>query len=387
MRFINDLFNRANQKKEKEIIRHKRHLDLAEQIAMESMVLLKNEGDLLPLNEQLSYALIGPYSDTKKTNGPWAGHGDNAFNHTLYETLTKENIHIIFNKATETPAFSDEELKQIKKADILIIALGENEYESGEAHAKAHIKLPRKQEDFIAFAKQLNKKVITLLYHGRPFDLTNIMQTDALLDVYYLGSRAHEAIAKTMVGKNNPSGKLTMTYPKTVGQIPIYYNHLNTGRPKEPHVFNEYVSYYLDEDNEPLFPFGYGLSYATFDYENLETDKTIFKIDESVHVFIDVTNVSDYDGYETVQLYIRDLVGLYARPVKELKAFKKVWINAHQKKTISFELTHKDLSYYDIKGNHLLEPGDFEIMVGPNARDTKKVLITLVEENNYDIKK
>ncbi len=381
-----DPYAGADPVKEQAIIRQKNHLDMAEQVAMESMVLLKNNNHLLPLDKQLTYALIGPYSETKRTNGPWAGHGDNALNHTLNETLSKEGVQIIFNKATETPVFSQAEIKQIKMADILLIALGENEYESGEAHAKAHIKLPRNQEKFMTFAKQLKKKTITLLYHGRPFDLTNIMDTDALLDVYYLGSRAHEAIAKTMVGKHNPSGKLTMTYPKTAGQIPIYYNHLNTGRPKEPDIMNEYVSFYLDEDNEPLFPFGFGLSYATFEYSNLVIDKIKFNQNEAVCVSIDIANNSNYDGYETVQLYIRDLVGLYARPVKELKAFKKVWIAAHHKQTISFELTYKDLTYYDIKGNRRLEPGEFQIIVGPNSRDTQTMIIELIKENFHDIK-
>jgi beta-glucosidase len=198
------------------------------------------------------------------------------------------------------------------------------------------------------------------------------MKADGILDAFYLGSQAHEAIASILSGDVNPSGKLPISYPRHGGQVPIYYNHLNTGRPREKRN-NEYTSFYLDEKNEALFPFGYGLSYATFVYENLGVSHKTFKDDEKIKVSIDVKNISDISGSETIQLYINDMVSFYARPVKELKAFKKIWIEAHQTKTVEFTISKNDLIYFDPNGNNLLESGEFQLMVGSSSEDVQVI--------------
>ncbi len=370
-----DPYRGAHPEKEAEIIFAKEHLDVAEKFAEESIVLLKNE-DVLPLSKKLKYCILGPYAETIRTNGAWAGHGDNNLNTKLAEQLKDKHINVDFVKASLLPDYSQEELLSIKEADQIILALGENEYEAGEAHSKVDLHLPRGQQQFFDFAKSLNKKIIILLYHGRPFVLTPLIEADAILDVFYLGSKAHEAIANVLSGKTNPSGKLPMSYPRHGGQVPIYYNHLSTGRPHKRGVYGEYDSHYLDEENEALFPFGFGLSYANFEYANLTISKEQMYINDVIDISVDVKNVSQTPGFEIVEFYINDVHSYYARPVKELKGFKKVWINPQEIKTVTFQISKNDLSYYDPKGDTLFESGIFELMIGSSSED---VLSTSIE--------
>jgi len=378
-----DPFKGANIERQSKIIRCEQHLDVAQQLAEESIVLLKNDEQVLPLNKTLNYVILGPYAETKKTNGAWAGHGDNSLNTTLSDALTTKNMHLAFIKSSKKPIYTDEEMKKIKAADQIILALGEDEYESGEAHSKVDIQLPRQQEAFVDFSKSLNKKTIVLLYHGRPFVLTNMMKADAILDVFYLGSRAHQAISNILCGDVNPSGKLPVSYPRHGGQIPLYYNQFSTGRPHEKGVYSEYTSFYLDEENEPLFPFGFGLSYARFMYSNLKISKQEINVKDDFIITVDVYNDSDMDGYDIVQCYVQDLVSYYARPTKELIRFEKVWIKAHTKVTIKFEISAFDLGYYDPKGLRLLEPGEFKFMVGSSSETFDSVSIKLLEDTHH----
>ena len=365
---------------ESKFVRSSEHLEISKKVAHESMVLLKNES-ILPLSKEKKYALIGPYADTRNTNGPWSWHGKNELNHTLKETLTENHISLsLVKQVMSIDDLSEEDLKELKKVDAVILALGENERESGEAHSKVDIKLPRNQEKFVDLVKNLSLDAIVLLYHGRPFDLTNIMHANAILDVYYLGSMANEAIADVLTGVINPSGKLTMSYPRHVGQIPIYYNYLNTGRPKIIGDRNEYVSYYLDELNSPLFPFGYGLSYSKFSYHDLRLSQFEMTVDEEISLAIDVQNESETGGFETIQLYIRDYVATISRPVKELKGFQKVWFAPHQKKTIKFKINRSSLSYLDDQGKEVIEPGRFRIMVGSSSEELTSLDIILKKE-------
>lgn len=375
---FDDPYSGADPIREKEVVLCHKHLELAEKAALESMVLLKNEENILPLKKELHYVILGPYADTIKTNGPWFGHGNNEINQKLSDQLTKLGIKIDFVKSSIAPEYNMSEMKMIKQADQIILALGEDEHESGEAHSKVDINLPREQDKFITFAQELKKEVITVLYHGRPFVLTNILSSKAILDVFYLGSRANEAIAKILTGIANPSGKLPMTYPRHGGQIPIYYNHLNTGRPHKKNAHHAYTSFYLDEENEPLFPFGFGMSYAKFEYSNLKASQSEMHINDKITVSIDVSNLSEISGYETIQLYVRDLVSYYARPVKELKGFKKVWFEAREKRNVQFEISKNDLCYYNPKGETLIECGEFEIMVGANSEELDSLIIVLV---------
>jgi len=370
----------ASLEQEEKLVRSPLHLLKAKEAAHESAVLLKND-EILPLNKKLKYALIGPYAASKMTNGPWSWHGKNSLNHTLSELLIQEGISLTLTKEIADPnELSDLEMEMIRESDVIILALGEHEKESGEAHSRSDIKLPRKQENFVTFSTFMNKKSLVLLYHGRPLDLTNIMQTNAILDVYFLGSMANDAIADLLTGIKNPSGKLTMSYPRSVGQIPIYYNQLNTGRPKVEGDHNEYVSYFLDIENSPLFPFGYGLSYSSFTYSNMRLSKDSITKNEKMKVQIEIKNTSETPGYEIVQLYIRDYSASISRPKKQLKGFQKIWFNAHETKTITFELDHHDLSFMNGEGQSVLEPGRFKVMIGSNSEQLTSLDFHLVKE-------
>lgn len=371
-------FQGTNSKKAKEIIRSKDHLERAEKIAEESMVLLKNDKHLLPLNKHKTYAILGPYANTKKTNGAWAGYGDNETNDTLPSILTKNGVQISFINQSLSPAYDDEQLKIIEASDGIILALGEDEYESGEAHSKVDVSLPREQHRFVDFAKDINKDTIVLLYHGRPFVLSNILKADVILDTFYLGSRANQAIANVLIGKVNPSGKLPVSYPRHGGQIPLYYNHLNTGRPHPKGSHAEYTSFYLDEENDALFPFGFGLSYSEFKYGFMKVSNHKITQKEGITIKIDVKNISKIAGFETIQLYIKDEFAYYARPVKELKQFKKVYFEANETKTIEFFVSSKDLVYFDSKGNEILEEGMFKIMIGSHSESLQETQVEYI---------
>ena len=370
----------ASIEQEEKLVRSANHLQRAKEAALESAVLLKNDG-ILPLNKKLKYVMIGPYAESTSTNGPWSWHGRNNLNHQLSELLVEQGISLILTKEVSHPSdLSDSDMELVRESDVIILALGEHEKESGEAHSRSDIRLPRKQESFVTFSEFMNKKSMVLLYHGRPLDLTNIMQTNAILDVYFLGSMANDAIADLMTGVNNPSGKLTMSYPRNVGQIPIYYNHLNTGRPKTDGGHNEFVSYYLDVENSPLFPFGYGLSYSNFNYTDMSVSKKSITKDEKLKISINVENTTNIPGYETVQLYIRDYSATISRPLKQLKGFKKIWFDQHEKKTVEFELSNHDLSFMNGEGQTVLETGRFAVMIGSNSETLTKMDFHLVKE-------
>jgi beta-glucosidase len=376
-----DPFKGASVQREQALVRSESHLSAAKQAALESAVLLKNDGTL-PIHQGLKVAIIGPYANTRQTNGPWSWHGRNDLNDTLENSLKRLGTEVVL--ATNKPIldYTQEELETLQGVDLLMLALGENERESGEAHNRSDIRLPRHQERFVEFAKRIMKPSVVVLYHGRPLDLSNIMDANSILDAYYLGSMANEAIADLLTGKSNPSGKLTMTYPKSVGQIPLYYNHLNTGRPKVKGIDNEFTGYYLDIDNDPLFAFGYGRSYSNFVYGKMRLSTHDLKMNDILKVDIDITNDSDVDGAEIVQLYIRDLVSSISRPVKELKRFSKQMIKAHETVTYTFELSKDDLGYLDEVGHQVIEAGKFAIMVGKDSQHVQTEIIRLHKEVN-----
>lgn len=374
-----DPFKGASTFREQALVRCHAHLEKAKEAALESAVLLTNDG-ILPLKKNQKVALIGPYAKTRHTNGPWSWHGRNDLNATLEESLKELGYEITFVSDHAIESYSSADQSAIKQADCVILALGENERESGEAHNRSDIRLPRHQEKYVSYTQSINKPSIVVLYHGRPLDLSNIMDSNAILDVYFLGSMGNQAIAALLTGIANPSGKLTMTYPKSIGQVPLYYNHLNTGRPKIKGIENEYTGYYLDIDNEPLFPFGHGLSYASYRYGPIILDRHEFNPNESLSIEVDVTNTSETDGYEIVQLYIRDLVASISRPVMELKGFQKLMIPAKETVKYSFKLSSSDLGFMDETGQPIIEPGSFQIMVGPDSKCVQTVIIRLHEE-------
>lgn len=249
---------------------------------------------------------------------------------------------------------------------------------SGEARNRLSLDLPGIQEELVKEIHKTGKPIVVVLMNGRPLTINWINDNvDGILETWFLGIQAGNAIADVLFGDYNPSGKLPVTFPRYVGQVPIYYNHKNTGRPFNPE--NNYTSKYIDGENSPLYPFGYGLSYSTFVYKNLKLDKKIIKIGESIEISVDVLNNGKYDGEEVVQLYIRDLAASVTRPVLELKDFKKVFIKTGESQKINFTLSTDKLKFYDINMNYVAEPGKFRVLIGTNSVD--------LLESEFEVKK
>ena len=385
----------------------KEHRDVARKIAGESFVLLKNSAGVLPLKKQGTVAVIGPLGNTRSNMpGTWSVAARLNDYPSLYEGLKemmagKVNItyakgsNLIGDAAYEERAtmfgrslnrdnrtdkeMLDEALKVAAGADVIVAALGESSEMTGESSSRTDLNIPDVQRTLLEALLKTGKPVVLTLFTGRPLTLVWEQENvPAILNVWFGGSEAAYAIGDVLFGDVNPSGKLTMTFPKNVGQIPLFYNHKNTGRPlAEGKWFEKFRSNYLDVDNEPLYPFGYGLSYTTFRYSDITLDKTVMGQDGSVTATVSVTNTGKRDGAEVVQLYIRDLVGSITRPVKELKGFEKVFIKAGESKTISFKITPELLRFYDYDLNHVAEPGDFNIMIGGSSQAVKTARLTL----------
>ena len=258
---------------------------------------------------------------------------------------------------------------------MIVAALGESAEMSGEASSRTDIGIPKVQQELLQELLKTGKPVVLVLFTGRPLTLNWEQENvPAILNVWFAGSEAGLAIADVLFGDKNPSGKLPMTFPKNVGQIPLFYNHKNTGRPLNQSVegFQKFRSGYLDVSNDPLYPFGFGLSYSQFNYGNLQLSSTQLKGNQQLKASVTVTNKGKYDGEEVVQLYIRDMVGSVTRPVKELKGFQKIFIKAGESKRVEFNITPEDLKFYNSQLKHVWEPGEFEIMIGTNSRHLQK---------------
>ena len=387
-------------KRPKRDIFTKEHRDAARKIAGESFVLLKNDksgssaNPTLPLKKEGTVAVIGPLANTRSNMpGTWSVAARLNDYPSVYEGLKemmkgKVNItyakgsNLISDAAYEERAtmfgrslnrdnrtdkeMLDEALKVAANADVIIAALGESSEMSGESSSRTNLALPDVQRTLLEALLKTGKPVVLTLFTGRPLTLTWEQEhVPAILNVWFGGSEAAYAIGDVLFGDVNPSGKLTMTFPKNVGQIPLFYNHKNTGRPLlEGKWFEKFRSNYLDVDNDPLYPFGYGLSYTNFQYSDITLSAPTMGQDGSVTAMVTVTNTGKYDGAEVVQLYIRDLVGSITRPVKELKGFDKIFLKAGESKTVSFKITPELLRFYDYELNYVAEPGDFDIMIG-----------------------
>ena len=375
---------------------------VARKIASESMVLLKNESKALPIKKEAKIALIGPLANNKENMvGTWSVSTDIMKYVSIYDGIREvsanpDNIQYakgsnlvedadleerisMFGKNTYRDDRPESEMikeavQVAKKSDIIVAILGEASESSGESSSLTDISIPDNQVRLLKALKATGKKVVVVLLSGRPLVLGEILpHSDAILNAWFPGSEAGLALADVLYGDVNPSGKLTMTYPQNVGQVPIYYSHKNTGRPLEGEWFQKFKTNYLDVSNEPQFPFGFGLSYSQFEYGEINLSSADLKTDDKLKVTIPVKNTSEKDGKEVVQLYIRDKVGTTTRPVKELKAFEKVLIKAGETKDVEFEITTEDLKFYtydnltDQNIIHTWEPGEFEIMVGTNS--------------------
>lgn len=387
------------------------HRKVARQIAAESFVLMKNDKNTLPLKKSGKVALIGPLADAANNMaGTWSvatvqdrsisvlaglkevlgnkvqvnyAKGCNlTTDAALEERATMFGKTLNREKDTRTPEVMREEaLKIANESDVIVAAMGEAAEFSGESSSRTELNIPKIQQDLLKELLKTGKPVVLVLFTGRPLTLGwEEKNVPAILNVWFGGSEAGAAIADVLFGDVNPSGKLTMSFPQNVGQIPLYYAHLNTGRPLEDGKwFQKFRSNYLDVSNDPLYPFGYGLSYSQFNYGDLKLSSTTLKGNQTLKASITVTNNGKYDGAETVQLYIRDMVGSVSRPVKELKNFQKVLFKAGESKTITFNITPEDLKFYNSNLKYDWEPGEFEIMIGTNSRDVKKTKVNWVK--------
>ena len=377
-------YNDATREK-KEILSPEK-VAFARKSAAESMVLLKNDKEVLPFSKDIkTIAVIGPLADEKEDLiAAWSAAGDRANRPvTVLEGVKNkvgDNVKVLYAKGTEVEGTSTkgfaEAIKIAKQADVVLLAIGEKYWMSGEAASKSNIDMPGNQE---ALAKEIfkaNKNTAIILMNGRPLTIEELDKTaPAILETWFAGTEAGNAIADVVFGDYNPAGKLVMTFPRNVGQIPIYYNHKNTGRPLDPN--EKYTTKYLDVPNTPLYPFGYGLSYTTFEYSNLKVDKNEITEDQIVNISIDVKNTGNYDGEEVVQMYIHDVVGSVTRPVRELRGFEKVMLKKGETKTIKLSLNKKDLSFYRLDMTFGTEPGKFDVYVGGSSDAEDKVSFTL----------
>ena len=379
----------------------------ARRIAAQSFVLLKNN-NVLPIAAGKKIALVGPLANTKENmTGTWSVGADNSKSISLLKGLTDavgNNGKVVYaigsnleedaemqkrqtlfekditrdNRSAE--AMIQEALAVSADADIIVAALGEGAESSGESASKSNIDMPEAQKRLLKALVATGKPVVLVLFNGRPLTLNwENENVPAILDVWFAGSEAGDAIADALLGKVNPSGKLTMSFPQNVGQIPLYYNHKNTGRPLTGKWFSKFQSNYIDVSNAPLYPFGYGLSYTQFEYGDLKLSSTKLKGNQKLIVTIPVKNIGQYAGKEVVQLYIRDEVGTITRPVKELKGFEKIALAAGETKQVVFEITPELLKFYNSDLKFDWESGDFQIMVGPNSRDVKTVKVNWVK--------
>lgn len=372
-----DPYRYSDVKREQETIMKEEFMDLAMEISKEAIVLLKNDEELLPLSKNLNrIAVLGPLGDNKRDMlGSWSGAGRAEDNVSLLEGIrnyVSEETSVVHARGVDfTDTSTDEFRKAINLAsnsDVAVVALGERAFMSGEASSRASLELPGVQEEFLKAIHETGTPVVMVLMAGRPLAIDWADENiPAILNTWFLGTQAGNAISEVLFGDYNPSGKLPVTFPAVTGQVPYYYYHKNTGRPFDPD--QNFTTKYIDAPNVPLYPFGYGLSYTTFEYENLNLDKTSMSVSDSLLVSVDVTNTGDVAGNEVVQLYIRDLVGSITRPVKELRGFEKVNLEPGETKTVSFTLIPNDLAMYDIDMNRVVEPGDFKVIVGKNSEE------------------
>lgn len=401
-----DPYKYCDPKRRKKDIFNDENRRAARDIAAETFVLLKNEGNLLPLKKQGKVALIGPLANTRANlAGTWCV----AYTPDKYSTLKEGMERALAGKATllyaqgsnitrdaelqkagefgktiergDDAQMKAEALAVAKEADVIVAALGETADMSGECASRTNLCLPDVQMELLQELNKLGKPIVLLNFSGRPtvmnWENENI---PAILNVWFGGSEAADAICDVVFGDKVPSGKLTMSMPQAVGQEPLYYNHQPTGRPvpEGTKEFRKYQSNYLDVRNDPLYPFGYGLSYTTFSYSDLQLSATEMSPTGSVEASVTVTNSGNVDATEIVQLYIRDLVASVSRPVKELKGFERITLKAGESRKVTFAITPETLKFYNYDLKYILEPGDFNIMVGPNSRDLKTAKLTVL---------
>ena len=379
----------------------------ARRIAAETFVLLKNEGNILPLKKQGKIAVVGPLGNTRANiPGTWSVAADFDRYKSLYEGLKDavgnkaevvyakgsnlesdpvlEANATMFGREMRDPRSEEELLAEalatVADADVIVAAMGESSEYSGESSSRTELELPATQRRLMEALLATGKPVVMLNFSGRPTVMSwEAENVPAILNVWFGGSEAADAIADVVFGDVNPSGRLTATMPRSIGQVPIYYNHLNTGRPlaADAKGFVKFRSNYLDVPNTPLYPFGYGLGYTTFDYSPVRLSANTLTGDGSLTATVTVKNTGSREGTETVQLYIRDLVGSVSRPVKELKGFERITLAPGESRDVTFTVTPEMLKFYNFNLDFVNEPGDFDLMVGPNSAEVSTARFTL----------
>ncbi len=398
-----DPYRYVSEERNKQQIMSSDKLLLSKEAAIKSFVLLKNENNILPLSGEKKIAFIGPLvKNQRDLIGSWSGAGDwkkaisvwdavskrvtaapityakgcNITDDTgLIKKLNPHDAQIVAD--AKTPQQLIEEAVAIASAaDVVVAILGEPFGMSGEAASRSNINLLENQRALLSALKATGKPIVLVLMNGRPLALEwESKNCDAILETWYPGTMAGPAINEVLYGDAAPQGRLSMTFPVSVGQVPIYYNHKNTGRPYDEN--QKYTSKYLDMSNEPLYPFGFGLGYTNFTYGEVSLSKNTKTANEAITATVTVTNIGTRGGIETVQLYLRDKVGSIGRPVKELKGFQKITLKPGESKTVSFKITQSDLSFYNSALKWVAEPGEFDVMIGGNSRDVKKSTFTL----------
>lgn len=398
MGLFEDPYRYSDLAREAEMIGSAPHLDAARDAARKAIVLLKNDNKILPLKTSgQSIAVIGPLANDKDSPlGNWRAKAVSDSAISLLEGVTAAvnnkalvtyaegaklaiagrafHSELTFN-LDDTSGF--EQAKQIAaKADVVLLAIGEDAYQSGEARSQVDIELTGVQQALFDVVSAANKNVVVVLMNGRPLAIESIAEkAAAIVEVWHGGSQAGHGIADMLFGHYNPSGKLPMSFPRSVGQVPIYYGQKNTGRPGPSEAV--FWSHYTDSPNSPLYPFGFGLSYTQFDYSDIELSQTQLSVTDSVDVSVSLKNSGDYDGAEVVQLYIRDRVGSINRPLKELKGFEKVFLKAGESKRVTFTLGPKTLGFYGSNGRYRVEPGEFDIYVGGDSQQLQQSMLSV----------
>lgn len=407
---FDDPYKYTDSKRAQKEVFSPKHLEAARTIAAQSMVLMKNDKQTLPLKKTGTVAVIGPLADNAiNMTGTWsvaAKHANSisllrglketvgkdvnfvyAKGSNIYESAAMEEKATMFGKTAGRDSRSADEIRKealdvASKADVIVLTIGESAEMSGESSSRTDIGIPETQKELLRELKKTGKPIVLVLFTGRPLVLTEESQlADAILNVWFPGSMAGYAVSDVLYGKVNPSAKLPMTFPRSVGQVPLYYNAKNTGRPlsaenTEKCTFEKFRSNYLDECTTPLYPFGFGLSYSTFGYSEVSVTNAKPAGNSQIEATVTLTNNGKYDGAEVVQLYIRDVVGSITRPVKELKGFEKVYLKAGESKKVTFKISPEDLKFYNNDLKYDWEAGDFDIMIGTNSHDVKTTRVT-----------
>lgn len=396
---FDDPYRYCDETREKETVGNLKNHNVVLDMAKKSIVLLKNENQLLPLKKEgQKIALIGALANDKNSPlGSWRIAADDNTAISVLEGMQNYNGNeLIFEKGpdfflsesnflnevqinTTNRTGLNEAVETAKTADVVVMVLGEHGFQSGEGRSRTDLQLPTIQQELLEAVYKVNPNIVLVLNNGRPLAINWADEhIPAIVEAWHLGTEAGNAVAQVLYGDYNPSGKLAMTFPRNVGQVPIYYNYKNTGRPtnKDNNVF---WSHYTDVEKTPLYPFGYGLSYTTFEYSDLKLNGNSFKIGDNINVSVTLKNTGKRQGKEVVQLYIRDLFGSITRPVKELKGFELVELKAGETKTLNFTLNKETLGFYDNDGNYIIEPGDFKVFVGGSSEATLEADFNLID--------